>query len=84
LLQTAKILFSSELLFNLVSARSEVGSVIITTNLNFNRRPEVFGDSTLTAALTDRLAHKAHVLDISREKGGRLEDTLSWLQNSLS
>jgi DNA replication protein DnaC len=75
---------ASELLFNFVSTRSAVGSVIITTNLNFNRWPEVFGDSTLTAALTARLAHKAHVLDISREKGGRLEDTLFWLQNSLS
>jgi hypothetical protein len=30
--------------------------------------------------MVDRLAHKAHVLDISREKGGRLEETISWLR----
>jgi len=34
---------------------------------------------SLTGALIDRLAHKAHVLDISREKGGRFEETLAWL-----
>ena len=35
-------------------------------------------------AMVDRLAHKAHILDISREKGGRLEETLAWLQNTKS
>ena len=35
--------------------------------------------STLTGALIDRLAHKAHILDISREKGGRFEETIAWL-----
>jgi len=69
----------SELLFNLLSSRNDKGSIIITTNLTFERWGEVFGDTTLTGALVDRLAHKAHILDISREKGGRLEETIEWL-----
>jgi len=68
-----------ELLFNLLSSLNDRGSIIITTNLTFDRWGEVFGDSTLTGALVDRLAHKAHILDISRERGGRFEETLEWL-----
>ena len=35
----------------------------------------------LTGAMIDRLAHKAHVLDITREHGGRFEETIAWLTN---
>ena len=38
------------------------GSILITTNLDFARWGEVFGDATLTAALLDRLTHHAHIL----------------------
>jgi hypothetical protein len=55
------------------------GSIIITTNLTFDRWGDVFGDPTLTGAMMDRLAHKALILDISREKGARLAETLEWL-----
>jgi DNA replication protein DnaC len=71
-----------EVLFNLISSRNERGSVIVTSNLTFDRWEEVFKDPTLTGALIDRLAHKAHVLDISREKGGRFEETIAWLEDS--
>jgi len=74
----------SELLFNLLSSRNDKGSIVITTNLTFDRWGDVFGDPTLTGAMVDRLAHKAHILDISREKGGRLEETLDWLANANS
>jgi DNA replication protein DnaC len=67
-------------LFNLISSRNDKGSIIVTSNLTFPRWEEVFKDPTLTGALIDRLAHKAHVLDISREKGGRFEETLAWLE----
>ena len=70
-----------EMLFNLLSSRNDKGSIIITTNLTFDRWEEVFKDPTLTGAMIDRLAHKAHVLDISREKGGRFEETVAWLEN---
>ena len=62
-----------EMLFNLLSSRNGKGSIIVTTNLTFDRWQEVFHDPTLTGAMIDRLAHKAHILDISREKGGRYE-----------
>jgi len=69
-----------ETLFNLISSRNDKGSIIVTSNLAFPRWEEVFKDPTLTSALIDRLAHKAHILDISRDKGGRFEETLSWLE----
>ena len=69
-----------EMLFNLLSSRNDKGSIIIATNLTFERWQEVFSDPTLTGAMIDRLAHKAHILDISREKGGRYEETLEWLE----
>jgi len=71
-----------EMLFNLISSRNDKGSTIVTTNLTFDRWEEVFKDPTLTGALIDRLAHKAHVLDISRDKGGRFEETIAWLEDS--
>ena len=71
-----------ELLFNLISSRNDKGSIIVTSNLTFDRWEEIFKDPTLTGALIDRLAHKAHILDISREKGGRFEETIAWLEDS--
>jgi DNA replication protein DnaC len=71
-----------EMLFNLISSRNDNGSIIVTSNLTFDRWVEVFIDPTLTSALVDRLAHKAHVLDISRDKGGRFEETIAWLEQS--
>jgi DNA replication protein DnaC len=71
-----------EMLFSLISSRNERGSVIVNSNLTFDRWEEVFKDPTLTGALIDRLAHKAHVLDISRDKGGRIEETIAWLEGS--
>jgi DNA replication protein DnaC len=68
-----------EMFFNLISSRNDKGSIVITSNLTFDRWEEVFKDPTLTGALIDRLAHKAHILDVSREKGGRLEETLAWM-----
>jgi len=70
---------SAELLFSLISSRNDKGSIIVTSNLTFDRWEEVFHDPTLTAAAVDRLAHKGHILDISREKGGRFEETMAWL-----
>jgi DNA replication protein DnaC len=52
----------SPLLFQFCSERYEHGSLIITTNLEFGRWGEVFGDNALTIALLDRITHHAHVL----------------------
>ena len=52
----------SQLLFQLLAERYERTSVIITTNLGFADWTQLFGDPTLTAALLDRLTHKAHIV----------------------
>ena len=71
----------AELLFSLISSRNDKGSIIVTSNLTFDRWEEVFHDPTLTAAAVDRLAHKGHILDISRDKGGRFEETMAWIES---
>lgn len=55
------------LLFQFFADRYERGSVLITTNLEFSRWTEVFGDATLTTALLDRLTHHVHVLVFNGE-----------------
>lgn len=68
----------SELLFNLLSMRNETKSVVITTNLTFDRWQEIFNDPTLTAAMVDRLTHKSYVINI-RGESFRLKETKEWL-----
>lgn len=52
---------SAQALFHFFSERHERRSVIITTNLEFGKWTEVFGDERMTAALLDRLTHKAQI-----------------------
>lgn len=68
----------NEILFNLLSNRNDNGSIIITTNLVFERWEEVFKDPVLTGALVDRLAHKSHVIDMSGDSY-RVKETREWL-----
>lgn len=53
----------AELLFQVLAERHERGSVMITTNLGFADWTQVFGDAAMTAALLDRLTHKAHIIN---------------------
>jgi len=53
----------AELLFQVLAERHEKGSVMITTNLGFADWSQVFGDPVMTAALLDRLTHKAHIIN---------------------
>ncbi len=64
----------AELLFNHLSLRAGRKSTIITTNLGFDRWEEIFGDAVLTAALVDRLTHKAHLVNMNGESY-RLKET---------
>ena len=64
----------SELLFNHLSLRTGRKSTIITTNLGFDRWEEIFGDPVLTAALVDRLTHKAYLVNMSGDSY-RLKET---------
>lgn len=57
--------YESELLFKVISERSERASTIVTTNLPFSRWTELFESSTIVSALVDRLTFRSHVLDMS-------------------
>lgn len=57
----------SELLFQVLAERHEKGSVMITTNLGFADWTQVFGDPVMTAALLDRLTHKARIINCNWE-----------------
>lgn len=57
----------AQLLFQLCSQLYERVSIILTTNLRFADWDKVFQDETLTAALLDRLIHKAHILEFVGE-----------------
>ena len=70
-----------EVLFNLLSNRNQKGSMAITTNLTFDRWAEVFKDEVLTAAIVDRIGHKAHVVDMTGESY-RVIETERWLKES--
>ena len=66
----------AELLFQVLAERHERKAVIITTNLGFADWTKVFGDATLTAALLDRVTHKAHIINFTWESH-RLKETLN-------
>jgi hypothetical protein len=57
---------SANLFFQLVSARYERASLIITSNKPFGRWGEVFGDDIVAAAMIDRLIHHAEVISLNR------------------
>jgi DNA replication protein DnaC len=67
----------ADLLFQVISVRYEHGSTLITSNRAFQDWPKIFNnDSTLTAALLDRLLHHADTVVIegkSYRMKGKLE-----------
>ena len=52
------------LFFQLVNARHEHASTIITTNKAFQEWAAIFGDVDMTAAMLDRLLHHCHIVNI--------------------
>ena len=50
--------------FEIIRRRYEHGSVILTTNRNFEEWEKIFGDSVLASAIIDRLIHHCHVVRI--------------------
>jgi DNA replication protein DnaC len=55
---------AANLFFQLVSARYERASLIVTSNKPFGRWGEVFGDDVVAAAMIDRLVHHAEVISL--------------------
>src|SRR5690554_4240965 len=68
----------AELLFTHLSLRAGRKSTIITSNLPFLKWQEIFHDPVLTAALTDRLTHKSHVLNMNGASY-RMKETQEWI-----
>ncbi|MBM4436023.1 MAG: IS21-like element helper ATPase IstB, partial [Actinobacteria bacterium] len=64
---------AANLFFQLVAARYERASLIVTSNQPFGRWGEVFGDATVAATMIDRLVHHAHVLSLKGDSY-RLKD----------
>lgn len=52
----------TRLMFQFFAELHERQSVLVTTNLEFSRWVEVFGDPGMTAALLDRLAYRARII----------------------
>lgn len=71
----------AELLFSHLSLRADRKSTIITSNLSFLKWQEIFHDPVLTAALTDRLTHKSHVLNMTGASY-RMRQTEEWIKNN--
>ncbi|KAF2955402.1 MULTISPECIES: IS21-like element helper ATPase IstB [Marinitoga] len=70
----------SELLFTLLSLRAIRKSTIITTNLSFDRWEEIFNDPVLSAAMIDRLAHKAYLVNMNGNSY-RLKETEEFIKS---
>lgn len=54
-----------EVLFTLLAARYECGSVMLTSNLSFSKWESIFKDPMTTAAAIDRLVHHSVILEIN-------------------
>ena len=66
----------ADLLFQVISLRYEQGAIVITSNRAFKDWPKIFNnDSTLTAAILDRLLHHAETI-IIEGKSFRMKDQI--------
>lgn len=55
----------ANLLFQLIAIRYEKGSIILTSNFNFDDWGRFFPDSVVASAIIDRLVHHAHIFSVS-------------------
>lgn len=55
----------ANLLFQLVSVRYEKGSLILTSNYNFEDWGQIFQDNVVAAAIIDRIVHHARIFFIN-------------------
>lgn len=70
---------AANLFFQLVAARYEHASIILTSNLPFSSWGDVFGDQAVAAAMIDRIVHHADVITLkgaSYRLRGHETDTL--------
>lgn len=55
----------ANLLFQLISIRYEKGSIVLTSNYNFDEWGRIFEDSVVASAIIDRLVHHAKIFYIN-------------------
>jgi DNA replication protein DnaC len=67
----------ANLLFQVISNRYEIGSIVLTGNRAFKQWPLTFdNDNTITSAILDRLLHHAHIITIGGDSYRMKEKTL--------
>jgi DNA replication protein DnaC len=57
----------TSVLFELISHRYEMKSLLITANQTFSEWDSIFADATMTVAAVDRLVHHATIIEIRQE-----------------
>lgn len=57
--------YSADDFFEIISKRYEQGSLIITTNKNYEQWSEIFGDQILSSAILDRIVHHSITFKIN-------------------
>jgi DNA replication protein DnaC len=67
---------AAHLIFQFCSALYQRVALVITTNLRFADWTQIFGDERLTAALLDRLTHKAHILEFTGAESYRFKERM--------
>ena len=55
---------AANLFFQLISKRYEKHCTIITTNTNFSKWSDIFGNSVIANAILDRLLHHSHIISV--------------------
>lgn len=66
----------AHLIFQFCATLYDRVTLVVTTNLRFAEWTQVFGDERLTAALLDRLTHKAHILEFAGAESYRFRERL--------
>ena len=69
--------YQSEMLFQVISERSERSSVIITTNLEFSEWTQLFDNEMMLAALIDRVTFRSFVLNMNCSSSYRFDATIT-------
>jgi len=69
------------LFFQLINARHEQGSTVLTSNKGFEEWGSVLGDEVMAAALIDRLLHHCHIVNI-RGNSYRMREHQRWLRSA--
>ncbi len=69
----------AELLFNHISLRAGIKSIIITTNLGFDKWDQIFTDKIIAAAIVDRLTYKSYIVDMNAQSY-RIKATEEWIK----